>query len=98
MYPSAVAQLARSSSNPDMVTDPLTLDARNITEKMNRVRKFWQQGIKTAATSLVNLPAESSNTTPFNINTTSQAPHNERGPLGSFFIQQPPKDEDNDEV
>ena len=64
MYPSAVAHIARSSSNPDLGNDPVTIDARNLTEKMLRVRKFWQQGIQTAATSLVNIPAQSEEAQP----------------------------------
>lgn len=55
MYPSSLAPLARSSSNPDLIADPLTLDARSLTEKMGRVRKFWQHGIQTAVTSIVNV-------------------------------------------
>lgn len=55
MYPSSLAPLARSSSNPDLIGDPITLDARSLTEKMSHVRKFWQHGIQTALTSLVNV-------------------------------------------
>lgn len=55
MYPSSIAPLARSSSNPDLIGDPITLDARSLTEKMSHVRKFWQHGIQTAVTSLVNV-------------------------------------------
>ncbi|XP_070499007.1 putative leucine-rich repeat-containing protein DDB_G0290503 isoform X4 [Chironomus tepperi] len=55
MYPSGLAPLARSSSNPDLIGDPMTLDARTLTAKMSHVRKFWQHGIQTAVTSLVNV-------------------------------------------
>lgn len=59
MYPSAIGDisLARSASNPDFSSDQMAMDARNLTQKMLHVRKFWQQGIKTAASSFVNLPA-----------------------------------------
>lgn len=62
MYPSAVATLFRSTSNPDLATDPIALDARNITEKLIRTRKFWQHGIRTAVSSIA--PAEPPNDQP----------------------------------
>lgn len=58
-YPSAIASIARSSSNPDLASDPIAVDARNLTEKMNRVRKFWEHGIHTATSSLVDVRSQS---------------------------------------
>lgn len=58
MYPSAIAPLLRASSNPDLATDPVALDARSITERMIRTRQFWAHGIQVAAASLVNIPSE----------------------------------------
>jgi len=55
MYPSAVAPLLRSSSNPDLATDPIAIDARSMTEKMQRTRKFWANGIRTA---IANVPEQ----------------------------------------
>ena len=56
MYPSALAPLLRATSNPDLATDPITLDVRSLTQKMQRTRQFWAHGIQVAATSLVNVP------------------------------------------
>lgn len=58
MYPSGIAPLLRTSSNPDLSGDPITLDVRNVTDKMQKIRKFWAHGIQTAASSLVNIPAQ----------------------------------------
>ena len=43
----------RSSSYPDLASDAIALDARNVTEKMTRLRHFWTHGLDTAASSLV---------------------------------------------
>lgn len=59
MYPSAIAPLLRASSNPDLATDPITIDARSMTEKLQRTRQFWSHGIKVAVNSLVNVPQQS---------------------------------------
>lgn len=56
MYPSALAPLLRASSNPDLATDPISVDAQNLTQKMQRTRQFWAHGIQVAASSLVNVP------------------------------------------
>lgn len=64
MYPSAIAPLLRASSNPDLATDPIAIDARNVTEKMQRTRQFWSHGIRVAASSLVNIPSQTPQTSP----------------------------------
>lgn len=58
MYPSGIAPLLRTSSNPDLSSDPITLDVRNVTDKMQKIRKFWAHGIQTAASSLVQIPPQ----------------------------------------
>lgn len=58
MYPSTIAPLLRASSNPDLATDPIAIEARSLTEKMQRTRQFWAHGIQVAASSLVNVPQQ----------------------------------------
>ncbi|CRL00697.1 CLUMA_CG013956, isoform C [Clunio marinus] len=58
MYPSTIAPIFRASSNPNLATDPIAIEAKSITEQMHRTRKFWSHGIKVAASSLVNIPSQ----------------------------------------
>lgn len=54
MYPSSFGPLLRASSNPDLGVDPIAIDAKTMTEKLQRTRQFWAHGIQVAASSLVN--------------------------------------------
>lgn len=55
MYPSGLLPLLRSSSNPDLASDPISTEIESLTQKMQRTRQFWAHGIQVAASSLVNI-------------------------------------------
>lgn len=55
MYPSALAPLMKSSSNPDLV-DPIAFDLKGMREKLSRTRNFWANGMKSAACNLIKVP------------------------------------------
>ncbi|KAG5676690.1 hypothetical protein PVAND_006506 [Polypedilum vanderplanki] len=55
MWPSAVAPLARSTSNPDFTSDRISMDARNLTEKLSHVKNYWQHGIQTAISNITGM-------------------------------------------
>lgn len=56
MYPSALAPLMKSSSNPDLMGDQISLDLKGISEKLARTRTFWSHGLKSAAGNLIKTP------------------------------------------
>lgn len=55
MYPSALAPLMKSSSNPDLI-DPVGFDLKGMSEKLSRTRNFWSNGLKSAASNLIKVP------------------------------------------
>lgn len=56
MYPSALAPLVKTNSNPDLMADPISFDLRGMSEKMARTRNFWSHGLKSAVGGLTKTP------------------------------------------